>query len=188
MHTYIHAYVHKYIYSFIHTCTQTHIHPSQHSHVLIHIHNARYFYERKKHPRNFVVSLNALTRNLFMQNKVKLEWKISTVEDYLVATRCFRCSWFNHLQDCLVEEACFLCAVRLKMKECTAESYEYKCINCATYNSHNQIASICENHSTLYRNCPSLQALLERYRQNIDYLNGVCCKLDATRNTGKHRK
>ena len=109
--------------------------------------NARYCYETKKHSRNLVAEVNAQTRKLLLQKKVKLGWMICKVED------------------CRGEETCPLCAGSHKMKECTAESYEYKCINCATYNLHNKNARICENHSTLDRNCPSLQALLERYRQ-----------------------
>ena len=132
--------------------------------------NPKYNYETKKHTRNLVVEVNAQTRKLLLQKKVKLGWTICKVEDYLVATRCFKCSRFNHRhQDCRGEETCPLCAGRHKMKECTANSSEYKCINCATCNLHNNTARICDNHSTLDRNCPSLQVLLERYRQNIDY-------------------
>ena len=137
--------------------------------------NAKYNYETKKHTRNLVVEVNAQTRKLLLQKKVKLGWMICKVENYLVATRCFKCSRFNHRhQDCRGEETCPLCAGRHKMKECTANSPEYKYINCATYNLHNKNARICDNHSTLDRKCPSLQVLLERYRQNIDYWNGVC--------------
>jgi len=48
---------------------------------------------------------------------------ICKVEDYLVATRCFKCWRFNHRhQDFRGEETCSLCAGRHKMKECTANS------------------------------------------------------------------
>jgi hypothetical protein len=129
--------------------------------------NAKFQYETKKNTWNLVVEVNAQTRKLLLQMKVKLGWMICKVEDYLVATRCFKCSKFNHRhQDCRGEETCPLCAGRHKMKDCTANSSEYKCINCATYNLHNKNARICENHSTFDRNCTSLQVLLERYRQN----------------------
>jgi hypothetical protein len=131
---------------------------------------AKYTYETKYHSRNLVVEVNAQTRKILLQKKVKLGWMICKAEDYLVATRCYKCSRFNHRhQDCRGEETCPLCAGRHKMKECTAKSTDYKCTNCATYNLHNKNARICDNHSTLDRNCPSLLALLERYRQNIDY-------------------
>jgi hypothetical protein len=132
--------------------------------------NAKYNYETKRHTRNLVVEVNAQTRKLLLQKKVKLGWMICKVEFYLVATRCFKCSRFNHRhQDCRGEETCLLCAGHHKMKECTSNSSAYKCINGTTYNLHNKNARICDNHSTLDRNCPSLQVVLERYRQNIDY-------------------
>ena len=127
--------------------------------------NAKFNYVTKKHTQNLVVEVNAQTRKLLLQKKVKLGWLICKVEDYLVATRCFKCSRFNRRG----EETCPLCAGHHKMKDCTANSYEYKCMNCTTYNLHNKNARIYDNHSTLDRNCPSLQVLSERYRQNIDY-------------------
>jgi len=131
---------------------------------------AKYVYETKKYSRNLVVEVNVHTRKLLLQNKVKLGWTICEVEDYLVATRCFKCSIFKHRhQDCRGEETCPHCAVCHKMTECTANSSEYKCINCTTYNLHNKDARICDNHSTMGRNCPSLQSLLDKYQQNIDY-------------------
>ena len=132
--------------------------------------NAKFNYETKNHTRNLVIEVNAQTRKLILQKKVKLGWMICKVEDYLVATRCYKCSRFSHRHpECRGEETCPLCAGRHKMKECTANTVDYKCINCATYNLHNKNANICDNHSTLDRQCPSLLALLERYRQNIDY-------------------
>jgi len=130
----------------------------------------KFCYTTKKLTRNLVIEVNAQTRKSLMQRKVKLGWMICKAEDYLVPNRCFKCSRFNHRQhDCRGEETCPLCAGRHKMKDCTVSPPDYKCINCATYNLHNKNARICENHSTLDRNCPSLLALLDRYRQNIDY-------------------
>jgi len=127
---------------------------------------AKYIYEIKKHSRNLVVEVNAQTRKSLLQNNFKLGWMICKVEDYLVATRCFKRSRFNHRHQHCRGEVCPHCAGRRKMRECTANSSEYKCINCATYNLHNKNARICDNHSTMDRNCPSLQALLDKYRQN----------------------
>ena len=67
--------------------------------------NAKYNYEAKNYSRNLVVEVNAQTWKLLLQKKVKLVWMISKVEDYLVATGCFKCSRFNHRhQDCRGEE------------------------------------------------------------------------------------
>ena len=82
----------------------------------------------------------------------------------------FQFSRFNHRhRDCKGEETCPLCAGSRKLKECPAEPLSYKCINCATYNKHNPNKNICTNHSSLEKKCPSLQAMLERYRKDTDY-------------------
>ena len=56
-----------------------------------------------------------------------------------------------------------------KMKECTAKAREHKCINCITYNRYNKQEKINEKHSALSKDCPSLQAVLISYRNNIEY-------------------
>jgi hypothetical protein len=130
----------------------------------------KFCYTTKKLTRNLVMEVNAQTRKSLMQRKIKLGWMVCKVEDYLVPNRCFKCSRYNHRQqDCRGEETCPLCAGRHKMKDCTVSPTDYKCINCSTYNLHNKNAQTCENHSTLDRNYPSLLALLDRNRQNIDY-------------------
>jgi hypothetical protein len=116
------------------------------------------------------MEVGAQTRKLLLQKKVKLGWLICKIEDYVVAKRYLNVpdltTWFR---DCREEEICPLCAGRHKLRECTASPKEFKCINCLTYNKNNQNKSICTNHSSLDKNCPSLQAILEKYRQNTDY-------------------
>jgi hypothetical protein len=132
--------------------------------------NARFRYVTKKQIRNMVVEVGAQTRKMLLQKKVKLGWLLCKIEDYLVANRCFKCSRFNHrFSECRGEETCPLCAGSHKLKECTASPMAYKCINCLTYNKHNQHKNICDNHSSLDKKCPSLQAILKKYRQNTDY-------------------
>jgi hypothetical protein len=131
---------------------------------------AKFCYTTKNLTRNLVVEVNAQTRKALIQGKVKLGWTICKVEDYLVPNRCFKCSRYNHRQqECREVDTCPHCAGQHKMKDCTVNPPDYKCINCATYNLHNKNARICEKHSTLDKNCPSLLAVLDRYRQNINY-------------------
>ena len=100
---------------------------------------AKFSYETKKHIRNLVTDVGTQTSKQLLQKKVKLGWLIWKIEDYVVANRGFKCSRFNHrFRDCRGEETCPLCAGSHKLKECTATSMEYKCINCLTYNKHNQ--------------------------------------------------
>jgi hypothetical protein len=132
--------------------------------------NAKFSYQTKKHGRNLVIEVEAGTRKLLLQRKIKLGWQICTALDYVVATRCYKCSKFNHVASfCRGEECCPLCTGSHKMKDCSANPQEYKCINCLCYNKHNQGKTICANHSSLDKNCPSLLAVLEKQKINTNY-------------------
>ena len=131
---------------------------------------AKFTYETKTHTRNLVVEVGAQTRKQLLQQKVKLGWLLCKMEDYVVANRCFKCSRFNHkFRDCRGEETCPLCAGKHKLKECSAAPSDHKCINCIMYSKYNPNKHICTSHSALDKNCPSLLALLEKYRRNTDY-------------------
>ena len=124
----------------------------------------KFTYTTKKHTRNLVIEVSSYTRGKLLHNKVKFGWLICGIEDYMVATRCFKCSRFNHrLQDCKGVETCPLCAGNHKLNDCKAQPADFKCINCHTYNLHNKNANINTNHTSLDRNCPSMLAVLEKY-------------------------
>ena len=57
----------------------------------------------------------------------------------------------------------------IKWKKYTAEARENKYINCITYNRYNKQEKMNENHSELSKECPSLQAVPLRHRNNIEY-------------------
>jgi len=42
-----------------------------------------------------------------------------------------------------------------------------------TYNKYNQNRSINADHSPLNRKCPSMKAIIAKYKQNTDYWNGI---------------
>jgi hypothetical protein len=130
--------------------------------------NSKFMYETQRRTRNLLIEANAHTGKLLIQ-KVKPGWLFYSIEDYLVANRCFKCSGFNHrFRGCRGTETCPLCAGSHRLKKCTAQPADYKCINCRTFNTHKN-EKISENHSSLDRNCHSLQAALNKYRQNTDY-------------------
>jgi hypothetical protein len=63
--------------------------------------NLKFTYEAKRNTRNIVIEVNSQTRKKLIHNKVKLGWINCNIEDYLTATRCFRCSRFNdRMRDC----------------------------------------------------------------------------------------
>ena len=98
----------------------------------------KFTYETKRNTRNIVIEVSSQTRKKLIHNKVKLGWINCNIEDYLVATRCFRCSRFNHrMRDCRGTETCPLCAGNHNLKDCKAQPADFKCINCRTYNHHN---------------------------------------------------
>ena len=127
---------------------------------------AKFCYTIKRKARNLVVEVDSETRKKLMQAKIKLRPAIGSVDDYIVAKSCFfRCSRYNHnFRHCKGEETCPLCTGNHKLKECTATKSEHKVINCFTYNKHHQTNRIDTAHSSLDKICPSLLAVLEKYK------------------------
>ena len=130
----------------------------------------KFIYTTKNKGRNIVLEVEPQVRKLLIQAKIKMGWQICRAVDYVVVTRCFKCSRFNHRhRECKGDETCPLCAGPHRLKDCKADPRSYKCVNCTTYNKHNPTKNICSNHSSLDRKCPSMQAILERYRRNTEY-------------------
>jgi hypothetical protein len=73
------------------------------------------------------------------------------------------------MKDCRESETCPLCADNHNLKDCKAQSADLKCINCRAYNYHNKNTKINENHSSMDRKCPSMLAIIEKYKKNTDY-------------------
>lgn len=131
---------------------------------------AKFSYIMKKMNRNFVVEVDAATRKTLLHNKIKLGWQVCRIEDYLVASRCYKCSRFNHrFQECRGKVTCPLCTGPHTLKACTSDSKTYTCINCVNYNTYNPTKNISVNHSSLDRKCPSMHAVIEKYRLNTEY-------------------
>ena len=127
-------------------------------------------FRTKRIIRNMVIEVKPHTRRHLLQKKLKLQWTICNIDGYVSVSRCFKCSRYNHRHTQFrSEETCPLCAGKHKLKECTASMSDYKCINCVTFNAHSKDRKINENHSPLYRNCPSPQAVIVKYRQNTNY-------------------
>jgi hypothetical protein len=107
-----------------------------------------------------------------MNTRTKIGWVICNVAGYIDVNGCFKCSRYNHrLVDCRGGETCPLCTGRQTMG-ITFSRDELKCINYMIYNKYNPSKNICTNYSSLDKNCPSLQALLTKYKQNTDYYYG----------------
>ena len=131
---------------------------------------AKFIQVTKRKYRNAIVEVGADTRRTILHRKIKIGWQIWKTDDYVTATRCFICSKYNHrTMDCRGEVTCPLFAGPHTIKECKSNPTEHKCINCVAYNRHNPTKAISEAHTALDKRCPSLQAVLERNRQNTEY-------------------
>ena len=124
---------------------------------------AKYTFKTRRKTTNLIIEVLPYARRQILTNKLKLVWSVCYVEDYVSVNRCFRCSGYNHRHtECRNEEACPICAGKHKLKDCAAPRTEYKCINCERFNAHNQDRKTQTNHSSLDRNCPSLQAMITK--------------------------
>ena len=131
---------------------------------------ARFKFSTKRGAVHMVIEVGPEARIKLLQTKLKIGWLICNVGDYVVAKSCFRCSRYNHRhQDCRGEETCPLCAGGHTLKDCKAPSNQHKCFNCMTYNRYSRKDKIYDNNSSLSKNCPSLHAVLMKYKQNTDY-------------------
>jgi hypothetical protein len=131
---------------------------------------AKFIYDTKKKNRNAVVEVTAETRQTLVNKKVRIGWQICWIDDYIKATRCYKCSKFNHrTHTCRGQLTCPLCSGSHSLKECKADESTFKCINCENYKKHNPTSNISVAHSALDRNCPSLKAILQKNRMNTEY-------------------
>ena len=130
---------------------------------------AKFAYVTKRHIRNLVMEVTADTCRQIIK---KRQARFDNVQIGF-ANRCYKCSKFNHrVRECRGIVTCPLCARKHSLKECTATPDHYKCINCHTFNTYNKQNKINDNHLSLDRNCPSLQAVLEKYKRNTDHRDG----------------
>jgi hypothetical protein len=131
---------------------------------------AKFDFTTKNKNRNLVIEVEAKVRKIFLLTKIKLGWHLCKADDHVVAMRCFRCSRYNRRHmECKGNETCPICAGAHRLKDCVAETKSFKCVNCTIYNKFNPHKNICTNHSSLDKKCPSMLAILERYRRNTEY-------------------
>ena len=131
---------------------------------------AKFRFKDKRGRYIIVMEVGPQTRKQILKATLNIGWNICKAADYFVPTRCCKCSKFNHKHyECKVEGTWRHCTGAHKMKECTATISEQKCINCIAYNRHSKEGKINENYSAMSKDCPSLQAVLRRYRENVQY-------------------
>jgi len=81
----------------------------------------KFTYETERHTRNNLIKVSSRTKRKLMYNKVKLERINCNIEDFLVATRCFKFRRFNRrMSECRSTETCPLSAGNHNLKGCKA--------------------------------------------------------------------
>ena len=127
-------------------------------------------YTTTRGTRNLLKEVDSETRKKLQQTRVKLGWTICRVDGYVSVKRCYRCRRFNHTyRECKGEDVCPLCTGKHRIKQCTASPTEHKRNNCMVYKKQNPTTQIDTAHASLEKRCPSLIAVLEKYKKNIDY-------------------
>jgi len=58
---------------------------------------AKFCYTTNRKARNLVIEVDSGTRKKLTQARIKVGLSICSVEDYIVAKRCFHCSGYNHI-------------------------------------------------------------------------------------------
>ena len=61
----------------------------------------KFAFKTKRNIRNTVIEVKPQTCRYLLQNKLKLEWMICNIDDYVWISRCFKCSWYNHRHACM---------------------------------------------------------------------------------------
>jgi hypothetical protein len=130
----------------------------------------KFTYKGKRDTTNLVIEVGPQTRQKILNTKLKLGWHICNVRDYIVVTRCYKCSRYNHKANtCRGQQTCPHCMGDHNIKACTAPTHDYKCVNCTNYNKFNGTAKVNENHSSMDKTCPSLQTAIQKYKINTEY-------------------
>jgi hypothetical protein len=56
----------------------------------------KFCFTTNRKAKNLVIEVDSGTRKKLTQARIKVGWSICSVDDYIVAKRCFRCSRYKH--------------------------------------------------------------------------------------------
>jgi hypothetical protein len=112
--------------------------------------------------RHVVIEVSpCLRRELLTIHKLKLQWSMCEVEDFITVTRCHKCLGFGHTaRFCQNQAKCSFCAGDHHRNEC-ANKHEIRCSNCTKANTHirDKSRKANTNHSVFSRECPRLRRI-----------------------------
>jgi hypothetical protein len=122
--------------------------------------------------RHIVIKVSPNTRReLLALHKVKLQWCMCKVEDFISITRCLKCLGFGHTaRFCQNQPKCSYCAEDHHWKEC-GNKQVIRCSNYAITNTyiHDESRKAKTNHSVFSKECPRLRRIESIIKSKTEY-------------------
>ena len=122
--------------------------------------------------RHVVIEVSRnLRRELLAVHKLKIQWIICKVEDFVSITRCLKCLGFgNTVRFCQNKQKCSYCAEDHHWKECD-NKHLIRCTNCAKANTyiHDDSKKININHSVFSKECQRFRRIESLVISKTDY-------------------
>ena len=122
--------------------------------------------------RHVVIEVSPnLKRELLAIHKLKLQWSMCEVTDFISVTRCTKCLGFGHTaRFCQNQVKCSYCAEDHHWRECT-NKHVIRCSNCAKANTyiHDESKKAKTNHSVFSKECPRLRRIESIIKSKTEY-------------------
>ena len=122
--------------------------------------------------RHVVIEVSPnLRRELLALQKLKLQWCMCKVEDFVSIIRCLKCLGFGHTARFYQnQQKCSFCAEDHHWKEC-GNKHSICCSNCAKANTyiHDDGKKTNTNHSVFSKECPRLRRIESIIISKTDY-------------------
>ena len=109
-----------------------------------------------------------LRRELLALCKLKIQWSIRKVEDFVSITRCLKCLGFGNIaRFCQNQQKCLFCTGDHHWKECD-NKHSKCCSNCAKANTyiHDDNRKTNINHSAFSKEYPTLRRIVTSHKQD----------------------
>lgn len=122
--------------------------------------------------RHVIVEVNpGLRRELLALKKIKIQWCMCRVEDFVAVNRCLKCLGFGHTaRFCQKQQKCSLCAGEHYWKD-SSTKHLICCSNCTKANTyiHEENKKTDTNHSVFRKEFPRLRRIEALIRRKTNY-------------------
>ena len=122
--------------------------------------------------RHVVIEVSPnLRRELVALWKIKVNWNLCNVEDFISVTSCFKCLGLGHTtRYCQNQQKCSTCAEDHHWRECSNQ-HSTRCVNCFKANLfiHDDSKKLNTNHSVFSKECPRMRRIESIIISKTDY-------------------